>query len=458
MNAEEERIILAAIRDALAELYPTELDARRVVSQAGLNEKRIDFKGSATTFWHAILKEADKSGLVQTTLAVAQGEYPNNKALLDVRDNYWRRQEKYKEENQITSPGSGELVIDTGKTEFPLELPYGTVSPTSPFYIEREADRNCILYFQQGRAVTVFVKGPCETGKSSLMHRTNYLTQVEQDVAIAYINLDRFEDRFFDNLELFLIELCDQIGNMLNIPDEIDQYWSSRRGSALVKCSNYMTKHILPTVNKPLILAIDELDKLLGAPFRNDFFGMLRTWHNDRAHDPKFQKLSLFLSSSTEPHLYIDKQNQSPFNVAQTVELHDFTLGEVQELNQRYGKLLHEDQIEKLMDLLNGHPLLIRLAFHTIDQPTYDMKMLLQSASIEGGPFHGHLSHLWRQVNESNELLQAVRQIYRSQTYPVNRIYYRLKGAGLIRHIDGKIVMRNKLYERFFAERLGIVS
>ena len=349
-------------------------------------------------------------------------------------------------------------MVPKHQPEFALELPYGTVFPTSPFYIERDADRDCKLYFRQGRAVTVFIKGPGQVGKSSLIQRINHLVKAEQDVAIAYVNLGRFESRLLGSLESFLIEFCRQIGDALNISDGIDQYWSMRRGAALAKCSRYMTDHILSGVSKPLILAIDEIENLLDTPFGNNFFGMLRTWHNDRAQDQKFQQLSLFLSSSTEPHLLINNLNQSPFNVAQPIELHDFTVDEVRELNRRYTKLLNEEEIMMLMDLLNGHPFLTHLALYTTALKKCELETLLQSASAEGGLFYDHLSPLWQQSNESPELMNAVRQICRNQTYPENRIYYRLKGAGLIRRINGNVVMRSKLYERFFAERLGIAG
>lgn len=457
MNGAEERTIIAAIRDILAELYPTEARARRVASDSGLNLDQIEFNDSAKTFWHAILQEARKSDAISDVLRVAQAEYPNNKALLAACDNYQRLQEEESENGEITSPGSMP-VGEPSKKEFPLELPYGTVFPTSSFYIERDADRNCILYFQQGRAVTVFVKGPGQVGKSSLMQRINYLVKQKQDVAIAYVNLGRFESPLFGSLEPFLIEFCRQIGDALNISDGIDHYWSTRRGSALAKCSNYMTDHILSGVSKPLILAIDEMGKLLDAPFRNNFFGMLRTWHNDRAYDPKFQRLSLFLSSSTEPHLLIDNPTQSPFNVAQPVELNDFTLDEVRELNQRYSELLSKEQVMKLMDLLNGHPFFTRLALNTVATPKGDLETLFKSASTEESPFYAELSRFWRRISASSELISAVRQICRTQNYPENPVYYRLKGAGLIRRINGNVVMRNKLYERFFAERLGIAG
>ena len=84
MNAEEERRILAALRDALAELYPTEARARRVAFDAGLNLDQIAFNESAKTFWHAILQEAKKSNKIDNLFSIAKTEYGPNIELRQV--------------------------------------------------------------------------------------------------------------------------------------------------------------------------------------------------------------------------------------------------------------------------------------------------------------------------------------------------------------------------------------
>ena len=339
---------------------------------------------------------------------------------------------------------------------FGLESPYGTVSPTSPFYIERQADRNCLRYFEQLKAATVFVKGPRQVGKSSLMQRVNYIITQKNSAEVVYIDFETFTSEQLKSLDDFLIAFCYMVSEILKIPNAIDKYWSSRFRSSIKNCSYYFSEHVIPHLNKPLILAMDEVEKLQDAPFRNDFFGMLRAWHNARSHDSNFQKLGLFLSSSTEPQLLIDNLNQSPFNVAQPILLNDFTLNEVYELNQRYAMLLSDNDITALMNLLNGHPFLTHLSFHVIGLQECDLDMLLQPDVVEESPFHEHLSRFWQMISESFELVQALEQICRNRGYPEERIYFRLKGAGLVRRINHKTTMRNKLYEYYFSKRLGI--
>ncbi len=50
--------ILAALRDALAELYPIDQDARRFIDDAGLNIIQVTTSPLAQTNWHNNLIEA----------------------------------------------------------------------------------------------------------------------------------------------------------------------------------------------------------------------------------------------------------------------------------------------------------------------------------------------------------------------------------------------------------------
>ena len=99
--------------------------------------------------------------------------------------------------------------------------------------------------------------------------------------------------------------------------------------------TRYVEKQILQTLDAPFVLAIDEADILFQSEFLFDFFGMLRSWHNSRANPLKkiWKKLDLVLVTSTEPYLFIDRDNESPFNVGEVMplsrctQIEDFELG-----------------------------------------------------------------------------------------------------------------------------------
>jgi hypothetical protein len=184
---------------------------------------------------------------------------------------------------------------------------------------------------------------------------------------------------------------------------------------------------------------------------------MLRTWHNDRVHSEDFAKLSLFLSSSTEPYLFIDNPNQSPFNVAELFSLQDFTRAEVDELNRRHHSPLTQTQVDDLIDLINGHPFLTRLALYLLaTKKIANLDTLIAQATEDNGPFADHLRHYLLRVLQKPELKEALAYICRHQTYEENQVFYRLKGAGLIKKEGKLVVLRNKLYDRYFKEHLNV--
>ncbi len=336
-----------------------------------------------------------------------------------------------------------------------LVSPYGTMLPDSPYYIERPADGDGWNTLNEERATTVYIQASRQMGKSSLLRRLAHRARLERGWITAFIDFEKFTKNQLANENEFLMEFCCMIADALNIPDEIDRYWSSRRRSVIVKCSNYLSQYVVPTVGQRFILALDEVERVLGKSFQNDFFGMLRTWHNDRAWDENYAQMTLLLSSSTEPHLFIDSVSQSPFNVARPLSLRDFNKSEVAQLNLRYGSPLETNQLDGLITLLDGHPFLTHLALYLISAGDIKFASLIDTAANEGGPFNDHLRRYWKMIMDDPDLQRALVKIMSNQAHPENRIYFRLKGAGLIKKDDttGKVLMRNALYARYFEER-----
>jgi len=80
--------------------------------------------------------------------------------------------------------------------------------------------------------------------------------------------------------------------------------------------SRYMEKQVLQESEVSTVLAIDEADILFQAEFTYDFFGMLRSWHNQRANPLKkklWKRLDLVLVTSTEPYLVHRSGPRIPF-------------------------------------------------------------------------------------------------------------------------------------------------
>lgn len=334
-----------------------------------------------------------------------------------------------------------------------LEYPSGAVKPSDAFYIERKADADLRYEMQQpGRTVTL--RGPRQVGKTSLLIRgVNAAMQVQQ-AWVVYVDLQAWPQTSLASGELFLRQLADWLADECAVsPEVVEASWHGRLPAAR-KLTRFMEHHILPQADTPLLLALDEIDRLLLTDFHTDFFGLLRSWHNLRSRSEVWARFSLLMAISTEPYLLINDMQQSPFNVGLTLHLEDFGAAQVEALNQRYGVPLAEAELTDLMRLLRGHPYLTRVAFYTLVKDKLTLPDLLNIAASERGPFSAHLQYQWQLLRQDVSLQTAFRQILATGAADNDRARFRLLKAGLIRAEGNRDVCRCDLYHDYFTSRL----
>lgn len=334
-----------------------------------------------------------------------------------------------------------------------LETPEGTMDSESKLYIKRDAD-NIASNVIKKQGVTITIKGPRQMGKSSLL---GYISSIakKKKKRVIYLDFQLIEKRVLINEDLFYPFFCRWIGSEAGLVDNVQTYWEKSPLSGNIKlCTDYVKSQILGQLKYSLVLAMDEVERMFDTSYRSDFFGMLRAWHNKRANDNAWKGLDLALVTSTEPYEFITDLNQSPFNVGEVIELHDFTFPQVVDLNARHGKPLNASDIHLLVDLLNGHPYLTRKALYLIATKQYSPTRLFSTAIDDNGPFGDHLrSHLFR-LSSDEVLLDSFREIVLLNKSSNKNALFRLRGAGLVK-IDGDVVLpRNKLYSEYFSKSL----
>lgn len=332
-----------------------------------------------------------------------------------------------------------------------LEMPEGTMDSPSAFYIERPSDSIALETIRQ-RGVTITIKGPRQMGKSSLLIRTMN-TAVNAGKRVAFLDFQLFDKAALSNPELFFRQFSTWLTDELEMADRVDEYWNNPLGNSQ-RCTRYMSRYLLKEFGNPLVLAMDEVERLFDTDFRSDFFGMLRSWHNQRATTPIWKQLDFALVTSTEPYQLIDNLNQSPFNVGQVIELEDFTPAQVADLNRRHGNPLNPREERQLVGLLNGHPYLVRLALYCLASHRLSTTELFANATSDHGPFGNHLrNHLFR-LHGKQELIQGMFQVIHQNICEDERVFFRLRGAGLVRREGRTVIPRCQLYADFFQEHL----
>lgn len=335
-----------------------------------------------------------------------------------------------------------------------LGSPEGTMPHQSPFYIERETDSEAMQALCEMNGVTITIKGPRQMGKSSLLNRL-MADGCGRNMKTAFIDFQMIEKDAIENADIFYRQFCSLLSWEFEVEDRTEEFWKSPLGH-VQKTTNYVAKHLLKELpDTQLLLAMDEVERMFTSPFRSDFFSMLRSWHNNRARGGDWTRFNMALVTSTEPYQLIADLNQSPFNVGTVVELKDFTSAQVVDLNQRHGNPLSSEQVAKISELLGGHPYLTRKALYLTASKRATFGDVVENACEDDGPFGDHLrNHLFR-MSGYPELKSGLMQVIRYQRCADEHVFFRLRGAGLVRRAGNDVLPRNPLYAEYFGKRLN---
>ncbi|MEM9272473.1 MAG: AAA-like domain-containing protein [Cyanobacteria bacterium P01_F01_bin.143] len=277
---------------------------------------------------------------------------------------------------------------DTSKN-LELELPEGQVKLDSKFYLSRQNIENACYQTIIKPGSLIRIKAPKQMGKTSLMMRIlDFCDRNEYKTAIVDFKLA--DSKIFKDLDLLLRWFCLSITRKLAIENKLDSYWDDLFGSK-VSGTDYLEQYLLPAINSPLVLAIEEIDRIFNYPeIADDFLSLLRAWHEEAKNNDIWQKLRLILVHSTEVYLPLNI-NQSPFNVGLPIEIPEFNQQEILELAQRHHLNWDSDTVTRLMNIVGGHPYLVRVAFYHLAKEEIALPKFIELATTEAGFFSNHL-------------------------------------------------------------------
>jgi hypothetical protein len=334
-----------------------------------------------------------------------------------------------------------------------LVVPGGTVRLRDAFYIDRKADSQLKRQVERPGSITT-IRASRQTGKSSLLLRGIHHSR-QKGVKVVNLDLQQVDSDELVSPDVFLKDLAYFFVRKLRLDrDEVDKMWQSPYGHQ-DKITFLMEDYILPEAGGPVILAIDEADRLLETGFYSDFFGLVRFWHNNAAYDDLWELLSIVLVISTEPYLLIASSDQSPFNVGLKLYLQDFDESQVTDLNRRHGSPVADGDFAAFMKLLNGHPYLTRNALYTMVSDQIPWSDFLSIAATDQGPFSDHLRRQLWLLRDQPALQAALKQIIRHNRCDDQSARFRLVQAGLAISSGETCRCRCDLYRDYFKDKLA---
>lgn len=325
------------------------------------------------------------------------------------------------------------------------------------FHVKRTKieDECCQTILRSGSLLRI--KAPYKMGKTWLMYKViTYVKENGWKGLVLDLQLSDPDD--LADFKEFTKWFCETVSEELGIPPRLDTYWTGSSNN--YRTTKYFQKYLLNQIEKDLVLALDNVDLVFeNSRIAKSFCGLLRSW-NQKAQggDRNFRKLHLIIVHSTEIYSSIDI-NQSPLaGVGLTVNLQDFSPEEVQDLLQQYQLLWHGEEVADLMNLVGGHPYLIKEALEQISQQRLTLRHLLQIAHTESGPYADHLRRQLLSLEKNSQLLEAIKQLV-STDCPISlnaTQRFQLDRMGLVNIRGNKVEIRCNLYKKYFCDCLGV--
>ncbi len=399
-------------------------------------------------------------------LSDATGEKIKKNSLREPLRRYWEKQIdsginqpdhlkrdriQHQHPGSFASPTSQSAAVALAAHPESSDLPY-------PTYIRRtDLEEQCLDTLIHHPGSLVRIKSPKLTGKTSLI---NFLISQLSNQGIHTVNLslsmaDR--DRHFNSIDLFLRWFCFNVEQELDLDSQLDRYWNAEWLGSKVSCTTYFEKYLLAQDDTPVVLCLDDIDLLFPYPgLYEDFFGLLRSWHEKARSRPQWKKLRLILAHSTEAYIRLNI-NPSPFNVGLPVELAEFNTAQATTLAERVGLNYSPNDIEQLISLLGGHPYLLKTAFDYLKaSPDETLAAFLNTAPTQSGIYRNHLQSIWNQLTQHSDLEAAFSSVITSSE-PVSlppTLAYQLQSMGLIKLAGNVAQVSCQLYLQYFLDNL----
>jgi len=344
----------------------------------------------------------------------------------------------------------------------PFYVTGGTLSRDALCYVTRAADRQLYQFLRSGEFCYVLTAR--QMGKSSLMVRTAARLR---DEGAGVVVLDLTAIGINLTAEQWYSGLLTQMAHHLELEDELEEFWESN--SVLGPLQRWMRairEVVLPCCAGGVVVFIDEIDAVRSLPFSTDeLFAGMREFYNRRTEDKQLERLTFCLLGVAAPSDLIRDTRMTPFNIGRRIELHDFTEGEAQVLAFGLGGTdeLGTSLLGRILYWTNGHP--------------YLTQRLCEAAAEHGARNTADIDHLCeefflaRRAKEQDDNLLFVRErLLRSDVElpELLTVYDRmrkgkkiddeetngcvtlLKLSGIARSEQGRLRVRNRIYDRVF--------
>jgi hypothetical protein len=332
-----------------------------------------------------------------------------------------------------------------------LVYPGGAMDVDSRFYIRREADDAVFGAVHRHRGM-VTVRGARQSGKTSLILQAYVNTRrTSKPLRPVFVDFQALSEKDFDSLGAIWQRIAQEIDIQLGLASWKPESWEA--ASAYDRnLTRYLDRCVFAVDQTPLLLCLDELDRVFKLPLRSGFFPSVRAFFNRGAWDPAWRNVRWLLSTCSEPSSYIEDPTESPFNVGRKIELGSLSIDQTTDFARRHGLGLDASVIERIVDYVGGRPFLVHLLLYHLAINPQQQEQLFDVRSAGGGVFLEHLKRHQVKFREKPELREAMKHVIAGQGCDDVRLANSLEASGLVIHdASFRAICSCQLYKEYFA-------
>ncbi len=237
----------------------------------------------------------------------------------------------------------------------------GSLPADAPSYVERQCDRDYYELLKERKYCYVF---NCrQMGKSSLRVRVTHKLQAE---GIVCATIDPQKIGVEVTCEQWYASAIRSLVGDLDLKSKFDlRSWIREREllSPVQRFAEFIETVVLQEIDTPIVIFVEEIDRLLSLKFgMDDFFGLVRSFFEDRPTKPDYNRLTFSFLGVATPTDLIQSHNTSAFNIGYAVEMAGFTLTEALPLMQGLASKVAnpQDYLAEAVKWTGGQPFLIQ--------------------------------------------------------------------------------------------------